>query len=341
VHLLRHHILSQNPTAIVKIIRTWPKDPGTNVQTIHNLCSTDPLNTYLLFDNAQDSYWDTQELWDGFFKDRVQAKFGPFVVLFCSYGSPFYIPLCYSTGTSLTMEGCARISLQPRDCPNREHRPAGLLFTRDEFDEAVQRYRGPDHNVIYMDKELLDMLFLWTSGHAGAVADFLHLLAHTAGRILASYSTLSDVLNLLQNGRERREGEMLTVTHFFNLVPKERFLGTLMDFRNFMRGVPTDDDLRKPHIAAVFHELLKQRSLIRQQGATEDAVDECHRHGWIQADMSSDNTDISLSYIRYTFASPLHGMFVSWKLIPVDVEFPDNTLQDMAFAIIKKFNPLL
>ena len=48
--------------------------------------------------------------------------------------------------------------------------------SREEFEEAVNRFKGPDHSRIRMDQELRQMLFEWTMGHAGAVGDLLYKL---------------------------------------------------------------------------------------------------------------------------------------------------------------------
>jgi hypothetical protein len=61
MELLHAHILSQDPEAIVEIIKGWPKEPGTKikdriVQRIETYPFAGPHNNYLLFDNTQDSY---------------------------------------------------------------------------------------------------------------------------------------------------------------------------------------------------------------------------------------------------------------------------------------------
>lgn len=180
--LFHAHILSQEPEAIVEVIKTWPKEPGTKIQDrIHERIETFPLtgpqNHYLLFDNAQDTYWDG-DLWENFFKDIVQRGIGPYGILFCSYGSPGRRPVEHDNGTPLVLPDSARISLTPYpDTSDSEFPPIGLLFSRKEFDEAVDRFKGPDSNHIRMDQELRQMFFEWTMGHAGAVADFLYKLS--------------------------------------------------------------------------------------------------------------------------------------------------------------------
>jgi len=104
----------------------------------------------------------------------------------------------------------------------------------------------------------------------------------------------------------------------------------LPDIPNVSRGLPTVDVLRKPNIATVFRTLLTQGS-IRASGFDND-VDFCHRRGWVHSEQH-------LAESRYALASPLHAMYVSWKLIPAVVPCPFVTIQDMALSILKQFSP--
>lgn len=182
--LLHAYILSNVPGATVITANTWC-DPCHGPKTITGRMDaflklpdrTDWNNVYLLFDNAQFTYWDGA-LWDNFFKDCVQRRKGPATILFCSYGNPSEIKI-EATPTPLhvtppvIVEG-ARVSLRP--IPGRLP-PVGLLFTRQEFDDAVSRFSKPDGTRVPMAIELQTFLFDLTSGHPGAVADLLSMLA--------------------------------------------------------------------------------------------------------------------------------------------------------------------
>jgi hypothetical protein len=177
--LLHSHIISQDSEAVVDVIKSWPKitHQDTIQSRLHHRIGT--KSTYLLFDNGQDAYWDS-ELWDVFFKDVVQKGNGPLVVLFCSYGSPTARPLLYNQGAPLKLNGCAHISLQTSDCIDNErqpHPPCSLLFSKTEFEEVLQTYENHDASRLLMDDSLQDMLFDWTNGHAGGVVDLLSLLS--------------------------------------------------------------------------------------------------------------------------------------------------------------------
>lgn len=181
MNLLHAYILSQEPAAVVEVIISWQKPQGSTTleerlrERIKALPSTRPANTYLLWDNGQDTYWDG-ELWEQLFKTRVQGREGPLVVLFCSYGSPTYRPVTYDHGTPLILGRSARISLRPDTGQLQNHTPVGLLLSRLEFQEVVERFRGGDHTAPRLDSDLQDMLFDWTLGHVGAVIDLLVLL---------------------------------------------------------------------------------------------------------------------------------------------------------------------
>jgi hypothetical protein len=175
------------------------------------------------------------------------------------------------------------------------------------------------------------MLFLWTSGHAAAVDELLRMLDLGGSRALAPCSTLSDLLNFLQGRKELLEGKTLTVTHFFNLLPKGKLPREFCNHPTFRRGLPFAKDLKDPNIAAVFRELLMQGTVMRKPDVMDDAVNSCHGR-WIHAEMNSGN-------ICYMFSSPLHGMYISWMLLPAVVECPFETVRDMTFAIIKKLDP--
>jgi len=103
------------------------------------------------------------------------------------------------------------------------------------------------------------------------------------------------------------------------------------DLPNFSRGLPIDGGLQDPAVANVFRKLLTQNDKLFTK-AELAVVEFCHRHGWI-------HSGISLEKVCYTFSSPLHATYVSWKLVPDIVECPFVTIQDMTFDIIKKFSP--
>jgi hypothetical protein len=83
----------------------------------------------------------------------------------------------YKNGTPLSLLACARVSLVDQGCYEEGHGPISLFFTREEFNDAISRFRGQDIKSIEMDLELKETLFTWTAGHPGALGDILRSLA--------------------------------------------------------------------------------------------------------------------------------------------------------------------
>ena len=159
--LLHNHILSENHDPYVEVINEWPKESETDwnphlIKRVKSYPTVGPGTRYLLFNNAQDTYWDVS-LWENFFKSVVQCLHGPFfAVLFCSYGNPGERPLDYDSGTPLRLPSGACISLTPshNDSLGLQYPPIGLFFSREEFEEAVDRYRILDRGLIHVDEDL-------------------------------------------------------------------------------------------------------------------------------------------------------------------------------------------
>src|SRR5262249_11502193 len=99
------------------------------------------------------------------------------VVLFCSFGSPTSHPVSYKPGTPPILDPCARVSLRPHNRYHDDHGPIGLSFTHEEYEQVLMRFCGPDGE-IHLDRELQDILFDWTAGHAGAVVDLLDRISY-------------------------------------------------------------------------------------------------------------------------------------------------------------------
>jgi hypothetical protein len=73
--LLHAHILLRDPGAVIEVLTSWPEESGYGFkkrrkQRIRTFPFDGIHNNYLLFDNAQSTYWDGS-LWEEFFKDTV------------------------------------------------------------------------------------------------------------------------------------------------------------------------------------------------------------------------------------------------------------------------------
>lgn len=118
----------------------------------------------------------------------------------------------------------------------------------------------------------------------------------------------------------------------------------------FRRGLPPKEDLQNPAIARIFARVLSERSTLRSHYELEDdvaALQKCFRCGWFHADKLDDGSDDLI----YVFASPLHRLFVEWKLwntvtapmsstSTVTSTLQSTTLLDFAVNVIAGFSPL-
>jgi len=128
--------------------------------------------TYILFDNGQTTYSD-ECLWEEFFKETTSPSNTKYrVIIFCSYGSAGIRPLEYNIGTPLDLDPRARVSLVPNSQQNDEFGPIGLLYTREEFNEVLGL--TCEHE---LGTDLQDLIFSWTGGHPGVVADVLRTIS--------------------------------------------------------------------------------------------------------------------------------------------------------------------
>lgn len=117
---------------------------------------------WLLMDEAQDSYWD-EALWN-WFKNFAPLG-GVRVILFCSYGSPSRLQNVPTLGTPIEISRHCRMGLWPT-----EEFSVGLHFTQAEMSEYV--WRHPEFTI----DEDLELFFLWTGGHIGAIVALCRVL---------------------------------------------------------------------------------------------------------------------------------------------------------------------
>jgi hypothetical protein len=141
---------------------------------------------YLLLDEAQQSYWDDQ-LWADLFK-RVEPGAGPFIILFCSYGSPHRGYAGYDKEkfikTPMDFGAEQQISLRPDE--NIEDygpdsllkwSPVGLLLDINEAIDIMTQYAS---NVIrpslFLTADLKEGFFLSSNGHVGLLTSLIRVL---------------------------------------------------------------------------------------------------------------------------------------------------------------------
>jgi hypothetical protein len=176
--LLNGFIHKQDPSAFVYVQTTWPSEKLPLDERLRLMDSAFPRSegnfAYLLFDEGQESYED-RPFWNDFIKRVCDGHYHLYrIVLFCSYGSPTSRPVPHRAGTPLTsivLRDTARISLWPR---NGIEGSIGILLNRSEFNDVVSRIERP----INLHPDLLDLIFAWTVGHAGAVVAILETISN-------------------------------------------------------------------------------------------------------------------------------------------------------------------
>lgn len=147
------------------LIRRWvgPDEPDM---------VTGPLR-YILFDEAQDSYWDGA-LWNDFIKLVAGRKTRFRVALFCfrSFGNlsqqfePNGRP--NPTSTPLTLSPEASISLKPS-----LDQDVGLLLTEKEYVDLLARHP----TWVIIGDDMKSAIYSWTAGHVGAVESAIAFIA--------------------------------------------------------------------------------------------------------------------------------------------------------------------
>jgi hypothetical protein len=184
--MLEQHVAIHAPDHEVFVIQGWDKatiikdDCYANGylmrltgKTFRELLSTQP-KVVLLFDEAQDSYWD-QMLWIEFFKS-VDPNLGPYIALFCSFGSDgpsmstikendsWQTPLSFGTDQVIGMG------------PRQSARGLGLLLTFEDALDVMIRTLKQNPRLPVFDDQLVNFLISFSDGHVGCLAAMLQII---------------------------------------------------------------------------------------------------------------------------------------------------------------------
>ncbi len=173
LRLIQQHVAQNYPNFTYYTIDSWPQNlnfPQSEEHLTKQVGMSKfelraASNILICIDDAQSSYYD-DELWS-FFKN--QGKEGACFLLFCSYGSAGPFPAQVRTGTPPCFNPQQRISLQWETSTERE--PAiGILLRHDEADDLMSRSCEDDPNRPQLASDLRNLLFVYSGGHAGALA---------------------------------------------------------------------------------------------------------------------------------------------------------------------------
>jgi hypothetical protein len=132
-----------------------------------------------------------------------------------------------------------------------------------------------------------------------------------------------------------------TISDFFLSFTPDRLYTGLQGARIFRRGHPSNDALRDPAVAHILRTALCENNIVDTTfpKAEESAeLKRCLEQGWLHTDQGVSNIP---EIAGYFFASPLHQLFVEWKLSgknPVIPIQPPNLLE-FVIQVIECFSP--
>ena len=112
---------------------------------------------------------------------------------------------------------------------------------------------------------------------------------------------------------------------FFGLLSPEEFIQALGSDHGWSRGLPTPSDLQVPEVANMFRHMLQNQFI--KHAHSPHTPKYLHEQGSI---FSTTNNN----QIVYVFPSPLHCLYLEWKLLPSSGEVPFATLFETTVAVI-------
>jgi len=290
--LLSHHLKALEPSTPLIWIDGW-SDVISNSNTWkkhleNNKDWNDDIASVFIFDEAQLTYGDTG-LWNTLFKPTSDnpSILHHRIIIFASYGSPTRIN---APGTQMYVKEPQMVTLVHIDHHDGLG-AAGLYFTRPEFEEFVNLRQYS------FDPACLDFIFEISSGHAGAMNDVIHVI---------SCDDLYQKITASQ--------KLFTVSDFLQHFTPHRLYAGLQGASVFRRGLPDNDALQIPSVARVLRTALCEKVIVDTmfpEAEESAALRRCFTQGWLHTDKGvSKNREIA----GYFFASPLHRLFVEWKL---------------------------
>ncbi|KAG8999525.1 hypothetical protein FRB94_006124 [Tulasnella sp. JGI-2019a] len=304
--LLYHELLErcEGTDSEIYMLSQWPKD-DPEVERFRRAVPkwfNGPVR-YILFDEAQSSYWD-RSLWNDYFKTIMYRGTSIRLVLFCIHDNPSYRPYHL-------LELAARITLRLTSTSD-----IGLLLTRPEYNELLKKSPKRIHFV----EDLKDAIYEWTAGHVGAVVSVLLYIHH-------------------DHAHEMEAGKCFTLDDYYSnhlafLSLPEYFVDSVAG-----RGIPPARGFQTH--APVFKRMLKEFFIdtpVVSQSGEEKALELCHDEGWINLNLLGNARTRTT---RYTFASPLHISCVSWFLqfLPSPTPLLSKSIYELAIKVIKHFRP--
>ncbi|KAA8893131.1 hypothetical protein FN846DRAFT_980288 [Sphaerosporella brunnea] len=284
---------------------------------------------YLLIDEAQESYWDS-ELWVALFKAISGANRGPRVITFSSFGSPSggYQGINQTKRfikTSLTLGIEQKISLPA--LPLRVQKaygvePVGLLFDRSEAEMVIDSL-VKSYNRRQFPADLQEQIYHITAGHPGALTSLVQRMFTSCPRLhtILRFGGLID----LQTANE-------------NLFSRPKELFDILRDAPFARGLPSPEALQNTNYSPILKKMVVRGGRCKQDDLGAFAIADIEKlveNGWVHTETPTNGE------IEYSFASPLHFWHCASCLLP---SVPAGKLAygsplELAIEAIKGFYP--
>jgi hypothetical protein len=105
----------------------------------------------------------------------------------------------------------------------------------------------------------------------------------------------------------------------------------------FERGLPVNVHLlTQPDVVVLFRTLLRD-GMIKSWKDENEAIEKCHRHGWINSEEAKPPD--RYAFVYYVLPSPFHAAYLSWRLQPTDDMPHFTTILDLSLTAISKLKP--
>ncbi|KAA8902470.1 hypothetical protein FN846DRAFT_908554 [Sphaerosporella brunnea] len=332
--LLESHIATTDPEYQVFVTQGWNKDTLTEhfgnahgyLETITGLSVQELLasekKVVLLFDEAQDSYWDLQ-LWVEFLK-TVDQSVGPYIALFCSFGSagpePAGSMTPTTTQTPLSFGEGQVVGLAPSGFGQAAE--LGLLLDFEEAMDVIKRRLTSYPAPVNFDPALCHFLISFTHGHY--FAQYLRRYRDISYDMVREYLADPRVLALALSGSK------------------------------FARGL-LRNDLADPYYHCIFKTMVLDGHLSagmygrlvaanRDSGWTtqklEEHVQMLHRQGFIYSHYRRDTQRPWEGERVWVLPSECHAWYYSVQMAPSVPAVPTITsLKDLLISALHDFNP--
>ncbi|RAH75635.1 uncharacterized protein BO66DRAFT_445672 [Aspergillus aculeatinus CBS 121060] len=334
--LLANELLERYPDTPLYVLSGWPERQvsaaGGWIRYFEKQLNVrgDELEAYpcfILFDEAQESYWDT-DLWAQLFKS-IEKTVSVHFVLFTCYGAGMThggggqtLP----TPTPINFQLHQQVSLRPEEGiyhhPGRKQ--VGLLLSENEAYNVLDQYvpSNISNGADILTEGLKRGLYLASGGHAGLLVSLVDALEQ-----------VPELYALIQKCQPL---DWVTASH--SLFRDDQRLFQIIQYLPFARGLPRQEYLQQHAFASVFknavaHNGTLQSSYLKnpdQQRALEDIW----KQGWLHAETVQRDT-------LYVFPSQIHRWYCQclFSQVNSEKELIYSSPLEMAIDAIRKFDP--